>query len=573
MSAVRFCRIFPAMVALSGFFCWATMAQRFLADDPIHSDPDNLNINKPERVELGPTWDFVTNTFGHEAKGPLVRAQNVNTLGEVPDSSWFENRLGMRAMSIDQIARGNDMTGGPEAARGLTFVGAALLSLSEGLIVRDGRGELYYLILDPREHPGLVTGASTVANRVFHAAGYHVLPSYLIEIDPSRIPVSPTARILQLEGKTSPMTQEYVDLTLERAAHLANGDYRAVAIHLPRGAGSAGLGPNGSFVGEFQFHGRRSDDPNDLYLHENRRELRGMRLFAAWLNFSYCDAMVTRDLWYSDGENRYLKHFLADFSGALGSGRDFEDRPVPKDARSGHEHYLVGNPDWTLKTAVSLGFWYRPWMKIPYPSLQFPELGRIEGDHFQPESWVPEYPNPAFSRMLPEDAFWAARIIDRFSDSRIDAIVGEAHYRDPAAGELLSRILKQRRDRIVQYAYRQVNPLDDFKIEGRSLTFRNLGEERAIASVDAYEYEWFELNNETGALSQPHEGGESSSTMVAIPDSSARILMVRIRTRAEEAPEWRTSMDVYLRIDKDPDVVGIEREAGTVVPGHPGDDR
>jgi hypothetical protein len=40
----------------------------------------------------------------------------------------------------------------------------------------------------------------------------------------------------------------------------------------------------GQYVGEFQHHDTRPDDPNDIFPHEKRRELRGYRVFAAWLN-------------------------------------------------------------------------------------------------------------------------------------------------------------------------------------------------------------------------------------------------------------------------------------------------
>ena len=114
-----------------------------------------------------------------------------------------------------------------------------------------------------------------------------------------------------------------------------------------------------------------------------------MQLFAAWLNFTYCDALVTQDIWVPEGGSTFLKHYLVDFSGALGAGRDWDDRPLPKDPRSGYENIFTLNFGSTLKTALSLGFWYRPWMQIDYPAAQYPEIGTIEAEASPPRHGFP----------------------------------------------------------------------------------------------------------------------------------------------------------------------------------------
>ena len=42
------------------------------------------------------------------------RAWNVNALEEVPDSAWFQNRLGRRSFTPSEIARGPDEKGPPK---------------------------------------------------------------------------------------------------------------------------------------------------------------------------------------------------------------------------------------------------------------------------------------------------------------------------------------------------------------------------------------------------------------------------------------------------------------------------
>ena len=72
-------------IQISGFLIFALAApasgQRFLPDDPIKVDPDNLPMKKPVRVELSLSYDTIENTFVLKDQGELLRAQNVNTLG------------------------------------------------------------------------------------------------------------------------------------------------------------------------------------------------------------------------------------------------------------------------------------------------------------------------------------------------------------------------------------------------------------------------------------------------------------------------------------------------------------
>ena len=69
--------------------------RKFYPDDPLRVDNDTIAVpNEPAEVELSDMFD----RFGHivvDLGSPeLVEAQNVNTLDEVPDSSWFTNRHG-----------------------------------------------------------------------------------------------------------------------------------------------------------------------------------------------------------------------------------------------------------------------------------------------------------------------------------------------------------------------------------------------------------------------------------------------------------------------------------------------
>ena len=82
---------------------WQLSAEKFLADDPIWRDQDCQAIPTSAEVEFSKTYNLMKNTFGSPGEEEEKRAVNVNTLGEVPDSSWFTNRIGRTAMSVDDL--------------------------------------------------------------------------------------------------------------------------------------------------------------------------------------------------------------------------------------------------------------------------------------------------------------------------------------------------------------------------------------------------------------------------------------------------------------------------------------
>ena len=82
-------------------------APRFFPDDPIQVDDDRaFDASGATPIEGSNGYDFAEHTFLKPGDRRDVRAVNVNTIDEVPDSSWFTNRIGRRAMSIDEIVRG-----------------------------------------------------------------------------------------------------------------------------------------------------------------------------------------------------------------------------------------------------------------------------------------------------------------------------------------------------------------------------------------------------------------------------------------------------------------------------------
>ncbi len=527
----------------------AALGQKFLADDPVLVDRDDLPIARPGVVELATAWDVIEHSFSHRPSAQSPPAMNVNTLGEVPDSSWFENRMGAREMSIDELVRGPNQGPGP-APGPWTIAAGKSQGITPGFTINDERGDTYFVKFDPIPYPNLSTSADVIVTKFFHAFGYFVPENYIAHFRPEQLVIAPDAKVPVKGAKKRKMTPADLESILARVPHLPDGRVRCVASkRLP-----------GELLGPHKYVGTRPDDPNDAFPHEHRRDLRGYRVFSAWLNHDDSRSVNSQDLFLQGPDGKgHIRHYLIDFSSTLGSGSDVERRIAPQNPRAGNEYILELKP--LLKTAFSFGLWERPWHKVKYRL--FPEVGRIEADFFEPHAWRPEYPNPAFERMRPADAFWAARIVSRFSDDAVRALVHTGEFSDPEAERHLADTLIRRRDKIVGYYLRRMNPLAEFRLvdDGAALAFENLGEKAALAKVEAYEYEWHVLENRTGRLDPLPSKGETAAPRLPLPAGGHSYVMARLRSRAAAEPSWRKAIEVYIRKEGGvPAVIGVERE-------------
>jgi hypothetical protein len=319
----------------------------------------------------------------------------------------------------------------------------------------------------------------------------------------------------------------------------------------------------GKVVGQFTFNGRRSDDPNDVFPHERRRELRGLRLFAAWLNHDDARSINSIDTYVEEDGRRYIRHYLQDFGSNLGSGSTSAQQP-----RGGYEYLL--EPGKIGKGLIGYGFYQRDWMSIKWPD--DPSIGNIEADVFDPATWKTEYPNPAFKQMDAADAFWAARIVSRFTDTMIRGIVEEAHLTNPDAARYLADVTIKRRDKTVRWGITRTNPLDRFEIrndQAPQLAFENAAVRlRAVPEASAYRIEWAPFDNMGGTAGAVLTTLTTAEPQVAIPldafgppdAAGLRYAVASISTIQRMFPHWQKPVLVTLRNRNGLlDVVGIER--------------
>lgn len=509
---------------------------RFYPDDPVLVDDDAaFDASGAKAVELSEIYDYVDNTFGSPGDRTSVRALNVNTIDEVPDSSWFTNRIGVRDMPIAEILRGPNKFERLDADEWIVVSGKGPGGFHPGFrAVHPGDPkQIYQLEVDPSAHPQMATGAEFIGTLIYHALGYHVVDVNPIRIDPAKIRIAQDATIRDASGRRT-FTRADLDGVLRVAARDPSG----------RVYFSASRFEEGKDLGHFQYHGTRSDDPNDVFPHEHRRELRANRVFAAWLHHDDSRAVNSLNMLVEQNGRAHIRHYMYDFGAILGSATRF-----PEPAPSGHEYYVEKTS--SLKALASLGLHVPPYLRADYAEMP-PSAGFFSSTAFEPARWKANYPNRAFDNMRPEDAFWGARLVARFSDPIIRAIVEAAGYDDPRAAEHLTRTLIERRDKVARVWLTGVNPIVDVALAADgTLSFSNAAATaRAATPPGEYVVRWSRFDNDTGVHEPVGDEIRTREARLTAPSSLLRggeFVAAAIHAVHPEYPQWRHPVQVYFR--------------------------
>ena len=505
-----------------------------------------MNLEDARFRKLNDYYDLFTNTFSDvgERHGQgqggnqreFIPAGGINTLGKTIDSAWFTNRIGSRPMSIDEIRRGAGGGNAPSMEGKWTIVGAKTQGVTPGFRIRDSKGRNYLLKFDPPNYPEMATGADVIGSHLFYALGYNVPENYLVVFDEDKLVLGDDVTVTDASGEKRPMSRRDVTAALARVPRQEDGRIRGLASFFL----------SGKILGEFRYDGTRSDDFNDIVLHEHRRDLRGLFVFCAWLNHNDSRAINTLDSLVEEHGTKFIRHYLIDFGAILGSAS-----VVSNTARDGNAYF------WELKPALaqifSLGIYVPRWARARY--VKRPSIGQIEYPSFEPEQWKPNYPNPAFKNRLPDDEFWGAKKVIAFSDEHLKAVVKLAEYSDSRAENWITDYLIKRRNRIGEVYFAKVLPLDDFRVEEGELKFVDLGVKHSLVDARELKVTWSRYDNE----SQEHSsiGGASGFRLPDVVRNGAAGSYVAAKI---EAADPNKTVTVYLRQQNQGSrVVGIDR--------------
>jgi hypothetical protein len=201
---------------------------------------------------------------------------------------------------------------------------------------------------------------------------------------------------------------------------------------------------------------------------------------------------------------------------------------------------------------LTLGLVTEPAYRVKGPDRDSlpPSAGYFESESFVPDDWKPNYPNTAFSNMQPDDAFWGARLVSRFSDAAIRAIVQAADYDDPQAVDYLAATLIRRRDIVARHWLNGVNPIVDLSLSpAGALTFVNAAVAARVATHGAYTIAWASYDNGSGASERisVEKQTEPKGTAPAVLLSKATYIEATIWSVHPEHPGWASPIRAYFR--------------------------
>lgn len=503
---------------------------------PVRVDFDMGHIPEPKPRSNSQFYDFFDATFFQQAKQAfdLPRyvspkpAANVNSADEVPDSSWFTNRNGARRMTVDEIRRGPNTDDGPEL-QGPWTVTRKTSGITPGFRIRDAQGTAYIIKFDPPDYQELTSGAEVVATKLYHASGYNVPENHIVRFRPDMLQVAPDATFIDESGATRRMTSADLERILAPVPRAADGTMRALASKFLAGKPK----------GPFRYYGLRKDDANDWIPHEHRRDLRGLRIVAGWLNDNDIREQNTLDMYVTEDGRSFLRHHLIDFGSSLGSETLF-----PNTDRIGFEYILDGAE--VMKSLFAFGAYQRPWTGRAH--VEHKSIGFIESERFDPAGWKANYPIIAFENLTVADGYWGAKVVMSFTDEQIRAAVSAGQYSDPTAAEYLARTLIERRNKIGRYWFLRAGGLDDFEVSGAGgqaeLRFRDRAVEHGFATASSRTYRFrVRRQGRTTAWQQLAAGGVLAVRLDAnVPGDR----LIELQVRDATSGSWSPTVSIHV---------------------------
>lgn len=332
------------------------------------------------------------------------RANDLAQDGSVLDSAFFTNRE-VGAITPEEMR--SDAEGqGPQGTIYITEQKSE--GVSEGFWGRDANGDPFIFVLDPKGFEEMNTAAEVLGSTILRLAGYYVTYPSIVTLDS-----------LELDPEAAQ----------DPAKHLSQKDVE-------------------------QFRGRRAvatkaiakgyRGPWTYSVFRDRRELRGLAVFGAWINnYDQVDHNTIAELF--DKDAGLVRYHVVDTSSAFGSA---SNAVKPPSAGYVNNSIDFGRLFTTPLRWLALPFGYRdPW--DPRQPIVGPAVGRFDAN-LEPRLWKTQYPNLAYEDLDEEDARWAARLIRQFSDEMIEAIVALGEYSRPEDAAYMANTLEARRDIIVK---------------------------------------------------------------------------------------------------------------------------
>jgi hypothetical protein len=460
--------------------------RRFPLREPMWRDTDLNPVHAHiARYDSPLYWDGADNLFFRplsESLGLVTSGEsiNVNSLDEVPDSAWFTNRIGARAMTPEEVARGactpEQILDAEHAPDGAWLIDKGKMGGSTPgfRVTIPGKGKFMLKAENKDDEPERQTASSVIGAAVFHAAGYYSACEQIVYVRPSLFTLRPG-----LVSKANFQPEKPFD-------HAALEKILAQSTIRGRVRMSASAWIQGQSIGEYRFTGTRSDDPNDVIAHEDRRDLRGMRVLAAWIDRFDAREGNTFDTWMASDSKRadspgIVLHYQLDTSETLGSTWAWEQI-----SRRLGKSYVI---DWgdMARDFVTLGIPMRPWdTATREPGREI--FGYFDAEHFVADRWKSEYPNAAFSRMTERDGAWMARILARFTPEMVHALAKSADFGDERDTRTLEATLEGRLARILDRYLGRLSPIADVKIDGDELCGVDLAMFRNVRPASAFRF-------------------------------------------------------------------------------------